>query len=150
MSALNRVGTTDLIGTYFQNFENLSKFERWREIISQGTIALEAAKKANRFQDEAKICAQLSSAAYYLGEYSQALIYSNRCHELSQGFVEPSLLIQALYLKSAVHRALAAKCGEVHARKASYRHAVEIGEEAASIYSKKDVKDINLKGKVYF
>lgn len=142
--------TIDVIDNYFENFESLSKSEKWEEIISQGTIALEAAKKANRSQDEAKICAQLTSTAFYLGDYTKALVYANRCHELSEEFVDPSLFLRALYLESAVYRALAAKCNEEQAQKASYLRAVEIGEEAASIYSKKNVENINLKGKIYF
>lgn len=142
--------TNDVIDNYFENFEGLSKSEKWEEIISQGTIALETAKKANRSQDEATICAQLTSTAFYLGDYNQALMHANRCHELSEEFVDPSLFLRALYLESAVYRALAAKCNEEEAQKAFYLRAVEIGEEAVSIYSKRKVENINLKGKIYF
>jgi len=146
----HHIEAIDVIEVYFKDFEGLSKSEKWEEIISKGTIALEVAKKANRSQDEAKICAQLTSTAFYLGDYNQALIYANRCHSLSEEFVDSSLLLRALYLESAVHRALAAKCNEEQAQESSYLRAVEIGEEAASIYSKKDVENINLQGKIYF
>lgn len=141
---------TDVVNNYFENFEGLSKSEKWEEIISEGTVALETAKKAKRSLDEAKICAQLTSTAFYLGDYNQALIYANRCHELSEEFVDPSLFLRALYLESAIYRALAAKCNGEQAQKTSYLRAVEIGEEAVSIYSRKDVENINLKGKIYF
>lgn len=140
----------DVINNYFEAFEGFSKSEKWEEIILQGTIALEAAKKANRTQDEAKICAQLTSTAFYLGDYNQALIYANRVHELSEEFVDPSFLLRAFYLESAVYRALAAKCNEEQAQEASYLRAIEIGEEAVSIYAKMEVENINLKGKIYF
>lgn len=140
----------DVINSYFENFEGLSKSENWEEIISQGIIALETARKANRSQDEAKICAQLTSTAFYLGDYTQALMHANRCRELSEEFLDSSLFLRALYLESAVYRASAAKCNEKQALEASYDRAIEIGEEALSIYSKKDVEDINLKGKLYF
>ncbi len=140
----------DVVKIYFEKFEEFSKSEKWQEIISQGTVALEASKKASKPQDEAKICAQLTSTAFYLGDYNQALLYANRCHELSEEFIDPSLLLRALYLESAVHRALAAKCQEEQAQQASYLRAVKIGEEALSLYSKKEVKNINLQGKIYF
>lgn len=141
---------TDLINNYLEAFESLSKSEKWETILLQGTLALNAAKEANRTQDEAKICAQLTSTAFYLGDYNQALIYANRVHELSKEFVDPSFFLRALYLESAVHRALAAKCNEEWAQDASYLRAVEIGEEAVSIYAKMQVENINLKGKIYF
>lgn len=140
----------DIINKYFEAFEGLSKSEKWDEIIFQGEIALDAAKKANRTQDEAKICAQLTSTAFYLGNYNQALMYANRVHELSEEFVDPSFLLRALYLESAVYRALAVKCTEEQAQDASYLRAIEIGEEAVSIYAKMEVENINLKGKIYF
>jgi tetratricopeptide (TPR) repeat protein len=139
----------DIINVYFENFEDLSKSEKWEEIISQGKMALETARKANRFQDEAKICAQLTSTAFYLGDYNQALMYANRCHELSEAFIDPSLFLRALYLESAVYRALASKSNE-EVQETSYSRAVEIAEEAISIYSKKDIKNITLEGKIYF
>jgi tetratricopeptide (TPR) repeat protein len=117
----------------------LAKQEKWKDIISRGTEALIDAKDANRVQDEAKICAQLTSTSFYLGDYPQALVYANRCHELSSEFTDPSLLIRALYLESAIYRA-----------KGEYVRAVEIAEEAAFIYSQKEVDDPNLRGKIYF
>lgn len=139
--------TIDLIELYFKNFEILSKSEKWEEIISQGAAALQAAKKAGRSHDEAKICAQLTSTSFYLGDYDQALFYANRCHELAEKFVDPSLFIRALYLESAVYRALASKSDE---EQAFYLRAVEIGEEAACLYAKKNVHNTNLQGKIYF
>ncbi len=142
--------TVDIIETYFNNFESLTKSENRKEIISQGTAALEATKKACRPHDEAKICAQLTSTAFYMADYTQALVYANRCHELSEEFLDPSLLIRALYLESAVHRTLASKNSEEHIQQASYLRAVEIAEEAALIYSNRNVANMHLKGKVYF
>lgn len=141
---------SEVIESYFKKFEMLTKSEKWEDIISQGTMALEVAKKDNRYQDEARICAQLTSTAFYKGDYNQALIYASRCHELSEEFIDPSLFIRALYLESAVYRALAPKDNEEQAQQASYLRAVEIGEEAASLYSKRNVENINLKGKIYF
>lgn len=140
----------DAIAVYFKNFEILSKSEQWEEIIAQGSIALEIAHKSNRQSDEAKICAQLTSTSFYMGNYDQALIYATRCHELAEKFDDPTLFIRALYLESAIYRALAAKEKMEDAQQASYVRAVEICEEAANIYSKMDVENINLKGKIYF
>ncbi len=139
-----------IIEAYFRNFEILAKAENWKEIISQGVVALDAAKAANRLCDEAKICAQLTSTAFYLGEYTQALIYANHCHNLSEEFTDQSLFIRALYLESAIYRALASKKGEERDQQASYLRAVEIAEDAALIYSKKGIEDANLQGKIYF
>ena len=135
-----------MIETYFKNFESLARSEQWKEILFQGTMALEAARKSDRPQDEAKICAQLTSTAFYLGDYDQALIYANRCHELSEKFEDPALSVRALYLESAVHRAFAGKNGQ----QMSYIRAVQIAEEALLTYQRKGVDDNNLQGKVYF
>lgn len=139
----------DVIVNYFKNFEVLAKSENWEEIITQGLIALEAAKEAKRPSDEAKICAQLTSTSFYKGHYDQALVFATRCHELAEQFDDPSLFIRALYLESAIYRALAAKKG-IDEQQVTYARAVEICEEAAHIYSQKAVENINLKGKIYF
>lgn len=144
------VNTVDPIELYFRNFESLSKSEKWKEIIIQGNNALEFAKKANRPEDEAKICAQLASIAFYSGEYIQVLLYTNRCTDLSENFVDPSLFMRSLCLKSAVYRALAAKKDEEQAQQISYLRAVETAEEAALVYSKKNVNDAKSKGRIYF
>ena len=135
-----------LIETYLDNFESLAQSAQWKEILSQGTKALEAARRVDRPQDEAKICAQLTSSAFYLGDYDQALVYANRCHELSEKFEDPSLFVRALYLESAVHRAFGGKTGQ----QTSFIRAVEIAEEALFTYQREGVADNNLLGKVYF
>ncbi len=135
-----------IIETYFKNFESLTKSEEWNEILISGTAALEAARKSGRPQDEAKIYVQLTSAAFYLGDYDQALVYANRCHELSEKFEDPALFVRALYLESAVHRATAGKNGE----QASYMRAVQVAEEALTVYQMKGIDNSSLQGKVYF
>ena len=131
--------STDIVATYFQHFEPLAKAEKWNEIILQGRVALDVAKQAGRSQDEAKICAQLTSTAFYMGDYDQALVYAKCCHELSEAFVDPALLIRALYLESAVYRA-----------QASYVRAVQIAREALLVYETKGIDNRALLGKVYF
>lgn len=140
----------DVIGNYFKNFEILSKSEKWEEIIAQGSVVLEAARRANNHSDEAKICAQLTSTCFYMGNYDQALLYATRCHELAETFDDPALFIRALYLESAIYRALASKKKIEEGQQATYARTVEICEEAANIYSKMDVNNLNLKGKIYF
>ncbi len=71
---------TDIIKTYFKNFETLTKSENWNEIVSQGMTALKAAQESGRMQDQARICAQLASTTFYQGNYSQALEYANQCY----------------------------------------------------------------------
>lgn len=140
----------DVIGNYFKNFEMLSKSEKWEEIIAQGSVALEIARKSNRHSDEAKICAQLTSTSFYMGNYDQALVHATRSHELAEKFEDSTLFIRALYLESAIYRALAAKEKIEAEQQVAYARAVEICEEAAQIYSETDVKNTNLKGKIYF
>lgn len=144
------VNVIDPIELYFRNFENFSKSEKWKEIIIQGNNALEFAKTANRPEDEAKICAQLASIAFYSGEYIQVLIYTNRCTELSENFTDPSLFIRSLCLKSAVHRAFAAKKENEQAQQISYLRAIDTAEEAGLIYSKKKVDNAKAQGRIYF
>lgn len=140
----------ETINKYFENFETLAKSEKWEEIISEGTTALKAAKAIGRTNDEAKISAQLTSTAFYQGDYILALKYANRCHELSEEFVDPSLFIRALYLESAVHRALAGKSTNEQAQQRYYQLAVTTAEEAIQVYSNQALDNENLKGKVYF
>ncbi len=99
---------------------------------------MKAAATTRRTNDEAKICAQLTSTAFYLGDYTLALKHANRCHELSEEFVDPSLFIRALYLESAVHRALAGKNINEQAQKRSYQLAVTTAEVAIQVYLKRD------------
>lgn len=140
----------EIINKYFEDFETLAKSEKWEEIISQGTTALQAAKMTGRTNDEAKICAQLTSTAFYLGDYTLALKHANSCHQLSEEFVDPSLFIRALYLESAVHRALAGKNTNEQTQQASYQLAVTTAEEAIQVYLKEAIDNEILKGKVYF
>jgi tetratricopeptide (TPR) repeat protein len=139
-----------IIKDYLDQFARLAKSEKWEEILSRGSLALEAAKRSNRQSDEAKICAQLTSTSFYRGDYDQALIYATRCHELSEKFEDPSLLIRALYSESAVHRAFASSENEGKAQQEAYQRAVDICEKATELYTKKGVSNLNLKGKVYF
>lgn len=77
-------------------------------------------------------------------------MYASHCHELSEEFADQSLFIRALYLESAIYRALAIKNAGEQVQQASYLLAVEIAEEASLTYSRSGIKDINLKGKIYF
>ncbi len=123
------------IHAYFQAFETLAKEEKWEEILSRGTETLQEAQGA----DEAKICAQLTSTSFYLGDYNQALLYARRCRELSEYFTDPSLFLRARYLESAVHRA-----------QGDFGEAVQIGETALQIYREKNLTQISLLGKIHF
>lgn len=136
----------DLIEAYFKNFDRLAETEKWEEIIYQGKTALEAARIAERSQDEAKICAQLTSTAFYLGDYPQAFVYASRSRELSEKFEDPAPFVRALYLESALYRANGAKNNQ---EQESYLRAVQIAEEALFICQTKSI-DGNLRGKVYF
>src|SRR5262245_22559192 len=99
----------DPVEAYLANFDRLAKSEQWAEIIAQGSKALEVAKESQRVAAEAKISAQLTSTAFYMGNFDQALLYANRCHQLSESFEDPSLFLRSLYLESAIYRALAGK-----------------------------------------
>ncbi len=124
---------------YFTRFEALAKAEKWEEIIAEGTAALDTAVKEDRLYDEAKICAQLTSSSFYLGDYAQALLYANRCHELSESFTDPSLYLRALYLESAVYRA-----------QKDFDRAVEVAEGALRLYEDKELDTPQLLSKIYF
>jgi tetratricopeptide (TPR) repeat protein len=139
-----------IIDNYLKHFESLAKMEKWEEIISLGTEALKAVKITGRTGIEAKICAQLTSTAFYMGNYTSALNYANRCHELSKEFTDPSLYIRSLYLESAIHRAFASKHTDEEVQQKSFQHAVATAEEAIEVYSKSKVDNENLIGKVYF
>lgn len=144
------IKTIAVIETYFNNFEALSKSEKWKEIISQGDLATKAAKKANRSHDEAKICAQLTSSAFFLGNYDLAIKYARRCHELSEEFLDKTLLICALYLESAIYRALADKTVDQVEQQNLYHQALQIAEKSVTLYCKANINDEYLKGRVFF
>lgn len=139
--------TANVLETYFKNFEILAKSEQWKEIISQGVSALDVARKLNRIHDEAKICAQLTSSFFYQGDYSEAFKYARLCHELSETIDDHSLFLRALYLESAIYRALAGKNPEDDSL---FIQSVKIAEQAAEIYDKNAIDDDCLKGKIYF
>jgi 8-oxo-dGTP diphosphatase len=136
--------------TYFKNFETLAKTENWPEIISQGASALTEAKALGKKEEEAKICAQLASTAFYQGDYLKALEYANCCHQLSEQFQDCSLLVRALYLQSAVHRALARTTNCKISEQLLYSHAIKIAQEALRVYEENGLDNPNLKGKIYF
>lgn len=124
---------------YFTRFEALAKAEKWEEIIAEGREALAIAVTENSLYNEAKICAQLTSSSFYLGDYAQALLYANRCHELSESFTDPSLYLRALYLESAVYRA-----------QKDFDRAVEVAEGALRLYQDKELDNPQLLAKIYF
>ena len=138
-----------IIEAYFANFQNLAKSEKWEQIVSEAVIAMEAAKRADRPEDEAKICAQLTLTFFYLGDYTQSFLYADHCRELSEKLTDPSLHIRALYLESAVYRIFASKSDQELVQQASYLRAVKLCEEANLIYSEKNVDNTNLQGKIY-
>ena len=139
-----------MIKGYFNHFDRLTKAEKWEEIIAQGLAALEAAKRSHRQDDEAKICAQLTSTFFYQGNYDQSLTYAKRCHELSGNFEDPALFIKAVYSESAIYRVLAPKEENEEKTQQSYRRAVDLSQKAADLYFRKGVSNLNLKGKIYF
>lgn len=139
-----------VVANYFKNFETLSKSEQWEVILREGILALEIAKKSHNYFDEAKICAQLTSTAFYMGSYNEALTYAKRCHELTEQYEDFTLLIRALYLESAVYRALASKEEKEDAQQLFYARAVETCNQAADLYIKKTIQNLPLKGKIYF
>lgn len=136
-----------ILAAYFRDFAELAKGEKWEEILSQGERALYAAKELKRAQDAAKICAQLTSTAFYRGDYELALTYAARCHEMAEVCDDPALFLRALYLESAVYRARAPKQEDAQG---FFLRAVQVAEEAADLYVKKEVHDENLRGKIYF
>lgn len=147
---LTDIRAGEVVNTYFRNFEGLAKAEQWNEILVQGKGALELAKVLNREQDEAKICAQLTSSSFYLGDYDQALKYAERCHELAKAFVDPSLFIRALYLESASYRALAQKNEDEQTQQTTFCRAVDIAENAITLYLGNKVNNLALYGKLHF
>ena len=138
------------LSLFEQQFENLAKAEKWDEIILLGNSALEAAKKLGKTQEEAKIAARLTSTCYYRGNYVQALEHAKRCHELSETFDDPSLFLRALYLESAVYRALAGKNPTETHSQALFKQAVTTAEMAEELFLSNGLQDQNLKGKIYF
>ena len=146
----NSTYSEEAIQAYFKNFPALAKAEDWQQIIVQGEKALSAARATKNIQDEAKICAQLTSSYFYQGNYSKAQTCAQRCHVLSKEFTDPSLFVRTLYLESAVQRALAGKEKDVKEQQRLYHQAVEVAKQAAGIYHEKQLNDAGLKGKVFF
>jgi tetratricopeptide (TPR) repeat protein len=139
-----------VIEKYFDNFNILRKKDRWEEIISLGTKALESAQEMGKKKEQAKICAQLTSVNFYQGNYLQALEFVSRCHLMSEEFEDPTLFIRALYLESAIYRAFAGKSTQDQERQQLYLQAVQAAEEAARSYSKSKLNNLKLLGKIYF
>lgn len=120
----------DVIATYFENFENLCETEQWDEIISQGTPALEAAEKMDRQADEAKICAELSTAYFNKGDYETAFRYVKQCQDLSNNFKDPSLFIHSFHLEA-----------RIKLRKNDFGRAICIAKTGLDLAQKFEAKD---------
>jgi len=140
----------DPIGEYFKIEETLVKEEQWEEIIQKSKAPLAEAIKINRHSAAANIYFQRTSAFFKLGKYIEARENALCCDKLMQSIENPILVIQALYLKSAVYRALASKELEPKAKQEMFLQAVEIAESACQIYTEKSVENENLLGKVFF
>ena len=140
----------NVINRYSQNFSILCQEENWKEILSQGNAALEEVRTLGKTKEEAIICAQLTSTAFFQGNYSQALQYAQQCHNLSEEFEDFSFYLESLYLESAIYRAFASKNMTETAQQECYHRAVKIAETAADIYFQKNIKNVRLLGTIYF
>lgn len=140
----------DPIQEYFKAVETLIKAEKWEEIIEQSTAPLAEAKEVKRHADATKIYVQRTSAFFKLGKYAEALESMLCCDALFNDFENPLLTIHALYLKSAVYRALAGQSQIEEEQQKSYRQAIETAEAALHVYVEEKIKNEKLLGKVYF
>lgn len=131
---------------YFTQFESLAHSEDWNRILDLGNQVLNTPGIEKKPHDQAKILAQLTSTAFYLGDFDRASEYADRCMYLSKDFKDPTLCIRAHYLKSAVHRAHAGKNQD----QTTYQLAVQEAEKALTIYQQKGADDLNLLGKIHF
>lgn len=143
------LGEDQCIAIYFENFERLKKTEDWNQIIALGKEALKSLQKLGRKNEEAIICAQLASTFFYKGDYISSLECASRCHELAEHFTDASLYVRALYLESAIFRALAGKDSGSESQ-ILFKNAVETAEEALNVYAKNNLDNPDLLGKVFF
>ncbi len=149
-STLVNFSNEDAIENYFRDFEILSDMGSWSELFEKGVRALDISIKEDRVKDQAKICAQLTSVAFYQGNYDKALTYAKMCHNLSEEFVDPTLFIQSLYVESAANLALASKSDNEKLQQAYFLKAIEVAENALEIYELKGINCDILKGKIYY
>ena len=149
-SSLINFSNEDTIESYFEDFEILSDVGNWSEIFEKGVRALDISRKESRIKDQAKICAQLTLAAFYQGNYDMILKYAKICRDLSEEFVDPALFIQSLYLESAANRALASKSNNEKLQQAYFLKAIKAAEDALELYQLKGLSCDVLKGKIYY
>lgn len=140
----------DPIQKYFTAEEILSKAEKWEEIIEQSAAPLAKATETKRHADAAKIYVQRTSAFFKLGKYAEALESTVCCDVLFNHFENPPQTIHALYLKSAVYRALAGQNQIEEEQQKSYQQAIETAEAALHVYVEEKMQNEKLLGKVYF
>jgi tetratricopeptide (TPR) repeat protein len=140
----------DAVEDYFKTYTSLFREEKWNDILIKGQYALIICDKNDQKKEKAKICAQLTSIAYYLGNYDLALQYANECHKLSEEFSDPELFLKALYLEFAVYRALAGKNQDANLQQIYFTKAVEVAEKSLAIFESKHLNSELLKGKIYF
>lgn len=148
--SFNVAGSVDIIETYFRNFEILSKFERWPEIIPHALKALQEAKRLEKKQDEAKICAQLTLAAFNCHDYHKTIGFARQSRELSIEFKDRSLLVKTLYLESMAYRMLAPNQTSERNKQIIYQRAAFLADASVFVYLKEKMDDSSLEGKIYF
>jgi tetratricopeptide (TPR) repeat protein len=117
----------------------LSQEERWQEQIDLGTESISTALASGDVKRAAGISAELASAAFYLGDYADALKHAVNCEVWAGITNAKELEIRGIYLQSACYRA-----------EKSYHTAVALCQVAQQRFEVNNLKDKRLEGKILF
>lgn len=147
--SLNRTSDESL-KEYLSLYKSLAQTEQWEKILTLGTLALNSSKATKDASREAKITAELSFAYYSLEKFEMFKIFSQRCHEISENFIDQKPYIKVLYLESAFFRAIGGKLETANEKKEYFQKAVQSASEALKVYSSNKINRPNLKGKIFY
>ena len=110
----------------------------WKSHIDWGHKGIEAARRKKNVHNERALLISLASSYFYLGDEEQCLTMAKQAQSLSNPDRDWAVIVESLYLLSAV------------ARVRNQKEAVKLNEQALTILEKQSVPSPFLRGKVLY
>lgn len=138
------------VSEFFRRYGVWRERSAWQEIIDKGKVALKSCKGQKRYEEEVIIRSRLATTYYYMGDYTQADRHAGICLAMSEKHDNPTGVVKALYLQSAVSRAKASesKCSSKQQR--FFARAKELALKALKRYDEANLQVTCLRAKVLY